>query len=373
VQSKEYINRIRSVSRELGKQGSDLILITPGADLRYLTGYDALPLERLTCLAITKDAQAALIVPTLERPAALTHNLDELGIELIDFSETQNPYAMFADFLAKRNENTMDKILVSNLMWVEKAFKLQDAFGKKISLAGQLISNLRAIKTDYEMSALHEAGQAIDKVHQQMGEWLRPGRTEREVGRDIANAIIESGHSRVDFVIVASGPNGASPHHEVSDRVINAGEPVVVDIGGTMPSGYCSDSTRMYVCGKAPEKFMQAYQVLQVAQAAASEAAVVGVSCAEIDAVARGVLADANLGEFFIHRTGHGIGLETHEDPYIVDGNDAKIVNGHAFSIEPGFYIPGEYGARIEDILVCQNGKAVSTNNTSRDLVELWF
>jgi Xaa-Pro aminopeptidase len=371
VQTKEYINRIRSVSSQLAEQGSDLILITPGADLRYLTGYDALPLERLTCLAITKDAQATLIVPTLEKPAALTHDLDNLGIELIDFTETQNPYALLADFVGQRNKNSIENVLVSNLMWVEKAFKLQDAFGFKVGLAGDLIANLRSIKTDYEITALHEAGQAIDNVHQQMDKWLRPGRTEREVGRDIANAIIESGHSRVDFVIVASGPNGASPHHELSDRIINPGEPVVVDIGGTMPSGYCSDSTRMYVCGKAPEQFVQAYKVLQLAQAAASEAAVVGVTCEDVDATAREILTSANLGEFFIHRTGHGIGLETHEDPYIVKGNDLKIVNGHAFSIEPGFYIPGEYGARIEDILVCQNGKSVSTNNTSRDLVEL--
>jgi Xaa-Pro aminopeptidase len=204
-----------------------------------------------------------------------------------------------------------------------------------------------------------------------MSKWLKPGRTEREVGRDIANAIIESGHSTVDFVIVASGTNGASPHHEVSDRVINAGEPVVVDIGGTMPSGYCSDSTRTYVCGGAPSEYLDYYSVLQHAQARACLAATTSNTCEQIDAVARDILTGAGLGDYFIHRTGHGIGLETHEEPYLVSGNAQLIENGHAFSIEPGFYFPNKYGARIEDILVCVDGKGVSTNNTTHDLVEL--
>jgi Xaa-Pro aminopeptidase len=221
------------------------------------------------------------------------------------------------------------------------------------------------------MAALARAGAAIDSVHRQVGQFLRVGRTEAEVGRDIAAAILAAGHERVDFVIVASGPNGASPHHEVSDRVIEAGEPVVVDIGGTMADGYASDSTRMYCIGAPPPEWAANYAVLQAAQQAGFEAARVGATCEEIDAAGRQVMAGAGLGPAFIHRTGHGIGLETHEDPYIVAGNKAPLVAGNAFSIEPGFYLPGQFGARIEDIVIATPDGPVRVNNTTRELVIL--
>jgi Xaa-Pro aminopeptidase len=204
-----------------------------------------------------------------------------------------------------------------------------------------------------------------------MHKWLRPGRTEREVGRDIAEAILAAGHAQVDFVIVASGPNGASPHHELSDRVIQVGEPVVVDIGGTMPSGYCSDCTRMYSCGAPPNEYLDYYKVLLAAQTAARDHARPGVTCESVDTAAREVLVAANLGEQFIHRTGHGIGMETHEEPYIVSGNKTLLVPGHAFSIEPGFYFAGKFGARIEDIVTCTETGISCANNTTRELVIL--
>jgi Xaa-Pro aminopeptidase len=184
------------------------------------------------------------------------------------------------------------------------------------------------------------------------------------VGEDIAEAILEAGHERVDFVIVASGPNGASPHHEVSDRRLEVGDPVVVDIGGTMPSGYCSDSTRAYAIGHAPGEFLEYYRVLKEAQARAVAAVRPGVPAEAIDATARAVIADAGYGEFFIHRTGHGIGLETHEEPYIVEGNSDPLVPGMAFSVEPGIYLPGRHGARI----VTEKG-VEPLNHTTHDLV----
>ena len=198
---------------------------------------------------------------------------------------------------------------------------------------------------------------------------LRPGRTEREVGQDIAELIIAEGHSTVDFVIVASGPNGASPHHDVSDRVIEVGDPVVVDIGGTMPSGYCSDSTRTYAVGDPGQEYLSSYAVLQQAQAAAVAHARPGVTCESVDAAARDLLTEAGLGEAFVHRTGHGIGMSTHEEPYIVAGNTLPLAAGMAFSVEPGFYIPGSYGARIEDIVVATDDGVVACNTTSHDLV----
>jgi Xaa-Pro aminopeptidase len=236
-------------------------------------------------------------------------------------------------------------------------------------LASDVLGALRLRKTVDEVDGLRRAGQAIDRVHSRMGEWLRPGRTEAEVGRDIADAIIAEGHEKVNFIIVGSGPNGASPHHHTSDRVIEAGDPVVVDIGGTMPDGYCSDCTRTYVAGGEPdEEFRTYYAVLLDAQRRACDAVRPGVTAESIDAVARDVIADAGYGELFIHRTGHGIGLEEHEAPYIVSGNTIALEPGMCFSIEPGIYLDGRFGVRIEDIVTVTETGAQRLNRASRDL-----
>ncbi|HET6633388.1 MAG TPA: M24 family metallopeptidase, partial [Streptomyces sp.] len=194
---------------------------------------------------------------------------------------------------------------------------------------------------------------------------------EREVGRDIAAAIAAEGHARVDFVIVGSGPNGASPHHELSDRVIRSGDPVVVDIGGTTADGYCSDSTRTYVVGEPPAEFRRLYDVLSRAQRAQTDAVRPGITSEQLDGVGRDIITEAGFGERFIHRTGHGIGLETHEEPYIVAGSRLPLAPGMAFSIEPGIYLPDRYGARIEDIVVCTEDAGERLNRTPRDLVVL--
>jgi len=362
----DFVTRISKVAGALTMAGKDLLLVSPGADLRYLIGYDALPLERLTCLAVNAEGRSWLIVPKLELPAAMASGVADIPVQLLDWEETQNPYELLASEIGQ-----IKAPIANNLMWLERAKFLGNAFGVELELANELLSDLRLVKSSFEIDALHEAGHAIDRVHSSMEKWLKPGRTEREVGRDIAAAIIQEGHVTVDFVIVASGPNGASPHHELSDRVIGLGDPIVVDIGGTMPSGYCSDSTRMYVCGQPPADFLEKYEILKVAQQLAFEQAAIGVTCASIDSAARDYLSANGLGEFFIHRTGHGIGMDTHENPYIVQGNQEVVRSGFAFSIEPGFYIPGLYGARIEDIVTCEDGQVKSANNTSHDLVIL--
>jgi Xaa-Pro dipeptidase len=219
------------------------------------------------------------------------------------------------------------------------------------------------IKDAAEIAALREAGAAIDRVHARMAEWLRPGRTEREVAADIAHAIVAEGHAAADFVIVGSGPNGADPHHEVSDRVIGAGETVVVDIGGPVASGYNSDSTRTYATGEVGSDTSAAFDALERAQRAAVDAVRPGATAESVDAAARRVLEDAGLADRFIHRTGHGIGLSVHEEPYIVAGNALVLEPGMTFSIEPGIYFPGEWGARIEDI-VAVTAEGVESLNT---------
>lgn len=224
-------------------------------------------------------------------------------------------------------------------------------------------------KSPAEVAALVRAGEAIDAVHAQVAGFLRPGRTEREVGADIADAILGVGHASVDFVIVASGPNGASPHHELSERVIQTGDTVVVDIGGTMPDGYCSDSTRMYSLGEPSAHARAEFEVLRLAQAAAVDCVRPGITCESVDQVARDYLAQADLAQFFIHRTGHGIGLETHEEPYIVAGNTRVLEPGMAFSVEPGVYRAGSHGARIEDIVVCTEDGVLRCNTRPHELV----
>ena len=343
----------------------DALLVTPGPGLRYLVGYDAIPLERLTCLVVPADGDPVIVVPGLEKPAAVASPVGELGLELLTWGETDDPYALVASLVPESGVLALD-----NHMWAEKVLRLRDALPHASqTLAGSVLRDLRIRKTADEVEALRRAGAAIDRVHAQVPQWLRSGRTEREVGRDIADAIIAEGHATVDFVIVGSGPNGASPHHELSDRVIEQGDPVVVDIGGTMPDGYCSDETRTYSVGEPPEEFAAYYAVLLEAQEAACAFVRPGASCEAVDAAARSVIETAGYGDYFVHRTGHGIGLETHEEPYIVSGNTEELEPGMAFSIEPGIYLPGKHGARIEDIVVCGETAGERVNLRPRELV----
>jgi Xaa-Pro aminopeptidase len=351
--------------RATADSGIDALLITPGPDLRYLTGYDALPLERLTCLVLPANGDAFLVAPRLEVPAAKASPAGNLGIDIKGYGETDSAYAMVASFLS-----TAKVVGLDDHMPAVQVFAFRDAMPDvEQRLAGEVVHPLRVVKTQPEIDALQAAADAIDRVHARVPEWLRAGRTEREVGRDIADAIIEEGHVSVDFVIVGSGPNGASPHHEVSDRVIGANDIVVVDIGGTMPSGYCSDCTRMYALGTPPADFMAYYPALVEAQATSVASVRPGVTAESVDSAGRDLLTAAGYGEHFIHRTGHGIGLETHENPYIVQGNDQLLEPGMAFSVEPGVYLEGLHGARIEDIVVVTQDGVRALNRRPHELV----
>lgn len=362
-----FAQRLEAVTQAASQRGLGGILITPGADLRYLTGYDAKALERLTCLVVRPGAEPVLVVPGLEVAAALASPIADLGIEVIGWAETEDAVALSASLLG-----SIDRVAIDDRMWAEKALRFRAAMpGCEQVAAGAIVDELRMRKDAEEISALAQAGAAIDRVHARVGSMLRPGRTEREIGRELHDALIDEGHASVDFVIVASGPNGASPHHDVSDRMLQVGDQVVVDIGGTMPSGYCSDCTRMYSLGSPSARYREMYDVLQAAQAAQVAAVAPGMTCEQLDAVGRGILADAGLGEYFIHRTGHGIGLSTHEEPYIVEGNSLALEPGMAFSIEPGFYLAGEFGARIEDIVICEASGARVLNSQPHELIIL--
>ena len=366
--------RLGAVAEAARARGLDVLLLTPGPDLRYVTGYDAKQLERLTCLAVPADGDPFLLVPQLELKAAQASPAGALDLEIVTWGETGHPFGMI-----KSRVGDPHSIALSDRMWALHVLQFRDVFpGARQHLASEVLSPLRMRKSAAEVAALKEAGEAIDRVHANVPGWLKPGLTERQIAALIAEAILAEGHVQVDFVIVGSGPNAASPHHEVSDRVIQDGDVVVVDIGGTMPSGYCSDCTRTYAVGHAPDDFKKYYEVLYNAQEAATIGVRPGVTAESVDRTAREIITDAGYGEWFIHRTGHGIGLESHEDPYIVEGNTIPLEPGMAFSIEPGIY-PGPHGARIEDIVICTDpddpgpdGTGAGyqrMNNATRDLV----
>jgi Xaa-Pro aminopeptidase len=364
--------RLERAHKATAEAGLDALLLTPGADLRYLTGYDAHPLERLTCLVVTASGSAALIVPELEKAAAEASPAGELDLPIVAWPEGGDAYAVVRDLLRDACGGAPGQVGIANRMWAEQALAFAAALpGTEQALAGPVLRELRVRKSPAEVEALRRAAHAIDAVHDRVGEWLRAGRTEAEVGRDIAEAILDHGHAEAAFVIVGSGPNGASPHHALSDRVIGPGEPVVVDIGGPMPDGYCSDSTRVYCLGDPPPEFAAYYAVLLDAQEQACAAVRPGVTAGEVDAACREPIAAAGYGEYFIHRTGHGIGLDGHEEPYVIGGSGEILESGMAFSIEPGIYLPGRHGARIEDIVVCTESGVDRLNRSPRELVIL--
>ncbi|MCW2905945.1 MAG: peptidase [Actinomycetia bacterium] len=356
--------RLRQAADAAGAAGLGALLLTPGPDLRYVTGYDAQQLERLTCLALPANGDPFLVVPRLELPAAQASPAGGFGLEMIPWDETDDPYALVA-----RRLGVVASVGLADRMWAMMVLRFRAALpAARQGLASAALRGMRSRKSAAEVAALREAGAAIDRVHAAVPGWLRPGRTELEVAADVAAAISGEGHVRADFVIVASGPNAASPHHEPSGRVLQPGDAVVVDIGGTMPSGYCSDCTRVYAIGRPPGEFLRYYEVLRDAQEAACAAVRPGVTAEAVDAAARVPITEAGYGPEFVHRTGHGIGLETHEDPYIVAGNTEPLEPGMAFSVEPGIY-PGPHGARIEDIVVCTGRGHERLNHVTRELV----
>jgi Xaa-Pro aminopeptidase len=363
--------RIRRAGDVAAEYDVELLLVTPGTDLRYLLDADGASHERLTCLVLPAAghrAPPALVVPRLEAPGWAHLPLDELGVEVVTWNDGEDPYLLVSDLAGGPT-----RVAVADAMPAVHVFGLRDALPEATqSLAGPVVRELRMRKDAAEVAELRAAGAAIDRVHARMAEFLKAGRTEAQVGADIAAAIVEEGHTGAAFVIVGSGPNGASPHHDVSERVIESGDVVVVDIGGPLPSGYFSDSTRTYAVGaEPPAAVLEAYAALQDAQERAVATVRPGVTAEQVDAIARARLTAAGLGERFLHRTGHGIGLDVHEDPYIVGGNALPLEPGMAFSVEPGVYLDGEWGARIEDIVVVTADGCERLNTRPRDLVVL--
>lgn len=361
-----YRERMRRAAELTREAGLDALVVAPGPDLRYLVGSRAETFERLTALVIPAAGDPKLVIARLEVPSLSASAVGDLGIEVADWVDGDDAHG-----LALAGLSPNPAIAVSDSMPALHVIPLARHTGATPQLATSVLRELRMTKDDAEIEALRRAGAAIDRVHARMGEWLQPGRTEREVSDDIAAAILEEGHTEAAFIIVGSGPNGADPHHEFSDRVIERSDIVVIDIGGPVEPGYNSDSTRTYCFETPAADIADAYAALHEAQRAAVAAVRPGVTAASIDAAARDLLRERGLADQFIHRTGHGIGLSVHEEPYIVNGNDIVLRRGMAFSVEPGVYFSGHWGARIEDIVVVTEDGCESVNNRPHELVQL--
>lgn len=367
-----YRERLERAAVASADGGFDALLVGTGPDLRYLTGYETLPLERLTLLVLPADGEPVLVVPRLERPAAEAGLRVELPI--VAWDETDDPYAIVAGRVGG-GLGRAPRLAVSDRLWALHLLRLEAALpAAEFSPASVVLRRLRMRKDPDELRLLAAAAAAADRVVEAIAWGRLVGRTEAEVAREVRERLVAEGHETAEFAIVASGPNAASPHHEASGRRIGPGEPIVLDIGGTL-GGYGSDITRtIWVTGGDPgrgpdETFRTIYRVVQEAQAAAVAAVRPGIPAEALDAVARSIIEAAGYGDAFIHRTGHGIGLEGHEDPYLVAGNPEPIEPGMAFSIEPGIYLEGRYGVRIEDIVVCGESGPTVLNGVSRELL----
>ena len=356
--------RLDRAAAAAADRGIDALLITPSPDYAYLLGYRAPAMERLTCLVVPADGDPALVVPRLEEPLA-RHELGNLAgeIEILAWDETEDPISVVRTVL----DGAM-RLAVQDQMWARFVLRLRASLDPaELVAAGPAMSALRSVKEPEEIERLRRAASAADAAMTAILAERLSGRTEAAVSGRIREHLLENGHDTAEFGIVASGPNAASPHHAPGDRVIGPGDAIVLDIGGTL-DGYASDTSRTAFVGEPPAEFMELFAVLREAQSAACEAATAGISGAALDGVARTIVADAGFGEAFLHRTGHGIGMETHEEPYVVASNHEPLVPGNAFSVEPGIYIRDMWGARIEDIVVCTEAGPERLNTTSTEL-----
>ncbi|MEU1308921.1 aminopeptidase P family protein [Streptomyces cinnamoneus] len=357
-----YAARMDRAARAALQEGLSGLIVTPGPDLVWLCGYVPVVTERLTALLLVPGRRPHLVVPQLERPDA--ESAPGAGaLTVTGWTDGEDPYAAVAKLL-----DGQGRYGVSDNAWALHLLALQRSRpGTHYGALTEVLPMLRAVKDAYEVERLAAAGAAADAAYEGIVDLRFEGRREREVAADLARLLRENGHSQVDFTIVGSGPNGANPHHEAADRIIEDGDMVVLDFGG-LKGGYGSDTTRTVHVGEPTAEERTVHELVREAQQAAFEAVRPGIACQEIDRVARQVILRAGYGEYFIHRTGHGIGVTTHEPPYLVEGEHLPLVPGMCFSIEPGIYLPGRFGVRIEDIVVCTETGGRRLNNTDREM-----
>ena len=365
VDTRVFLDRAARARALMAEKGIDVLLLSVGHDLPYLTGYLAMPLERLTMLVLPLEGDATLLVPRLEAPRVVER---PDVFTLRPWDETEDPVAIVAEL-----SGAPATVAVGDQTWARFVVDLLPLLPEaRFRRAVEIVGPLRVRKDEAEVAALAAAAQAADRVAAELQSGAIPlvGRTEAQVSADLSARLVAAGHDKVNFAIVAAGENAASPHHHAGPRMIEKGDIVLCDFGGTM-DGYCSDITRCVHLGPPPPDIAEAYAVLHEAQRAGVAAGTVGVPCENVDRATRRIIDDAGYGQYFVHRTGHGIGMEEHEDPYMVEGNTATLVAGHAYSVEPGIYVPGRWGMRLEDIVVATSAGPQPLNHADHSLVVL--
>jgi Xaa-Pro aminopeptidase len=361
--NEDFAARMRRVVNSADEKGLAGVIVTPGPDLVWLTGYQPTAItERLTMLVLSSDNEPTLLVPVLERPdAEAAAGAD--SVSLVDWEDGTDPYEIASPLLRSNGEfGISDSAWAMHLLGLQRV--LPESSYRSVT---ESLPMMRAVKDDNELMRLSAAGAAADSTYGEIVQRRFAGRRETEVAADLAALLQQFGHEQVDFTVVGSGPNGANPHHEAGDRVIEPGDAVVLDFGG-LRYGYGSDTTRTVCVGEPTAEVREVHEIVRQAQQAGVDAVRPGVSCQEIDRAARKVITDAGYGEQFIHRTGHGIGVTTHEPPYMVEGEERPLVPGMCFSVEPGIYLAGRFGVRIEDIVMVTEDSGQRLNNTDHGL-----
>ena len=362
-----YADRMARARAQMDAKGIDILLLSLGLDLPYISGYTAMPLERLTMLVVPRNGEARMVIPRMEAARVVP----QPGVfDLLPWGETENPIELVAKLALEAGSAAT--VAIGDQMWARFLVELLPLLPGAVYSRADVVTSMRMRKDAAEIAALKAAGTAVDRIAAllQAGEIPLVGRTEAAVSADLSERIVAEGHQVTNFAIVAAGANAASPHHHASERVIGRDEILLCDFGGTM-NGYCSDITRCVYLGTPPAEIAEAYAVLKEAQAASVAAGTVGTPCEEVDRVARRIITDAGFGEYFFHRVGHGIGMDAHEDPYMVEGNSLPLEAGHAFSVEPGIYLEGKWGMRLEDIVVATDDGPLPMNLANHGLIAL--
>ncbi len=359
-------DRARRAQDALRDAGADAAVLFPGPNQYYVSGFREEPGERHLLLVVPSEGDPAFVAPTMyrEQIAEATWVSD-----LRFWSDGEDPTALLtavADDLGLGS----GRVLLDDRMWALFAQDLRSVLpDADFGLASEVLADLRTRKDDHELAALREAGAVSDAVSEEvraLGEDA-VGRTERELAAEIERRLGERGGEAPSFeTIVAAGPNGAKPHHRHGERAVERGDPVVLDFGGVVDA-YPGDQTRTTVfAGDPPEGFEEVFEVVLEAHHAGVDAVEPGVTAESVDAAAREVIEGAGYGEQFIHRTGHGVGLEVHEPPWIVAGNETELEPGMVFSVEPGVYLEGEYGVRVEDLVAVTEDGCERLNDSPR-------
>jgi Xaa-Pro aminopeptidase len=338
-------NRLQTLQHRLGQEGIDCAIFGPTNSMLYLLGGIPHPDERPCLLMVTPDA-VQMLAPKLNADIIASFT----DVPMLTWEDSSGPdSALSRSILGKKSIRTLatDGSMRADFLLAA----LGHCSPQSTTLADPIIAGLRIVKSLREIEALAEAAAQADRAMQAAFDACTPGATEAEVGWAAEEAFRRDGADRVEFTLIAAGANAAFPHHHSGDKKLQRGEGIIIDIGASL-KGYKSDITRTVFLGDPDSEFLDAYDLVRSANTRGRGSVRPGATAEEIDRATRSVIEERVMGDFFIHRTGHGLGLDIHEEPWIQAGNNTSIKEGMVFSVEPGVYVPGRFGIRIEDIVV---------------------